>query len=160
MDETGDNTHGKKVGRRGGVRVVVGTGQGARILSEPTIATVIPTSNFDGHLVMLIVIFLGKKLNDSWCIGIDVFADFDDDEMFYENNFGPGKRYPCIQLLNKIGNTNACMTGEILTEMFKMMDKLLGISERGTNENGNPMPMHDHRWTPFPNEPRYSHISQ
>lgn len=108
------------------------------ILLEPTIATVVPTSNFDGRLVMLIFIFLGKKLNDSWCIGIDVFADFDDDEKFYENNFGPGKRYPGLQLLGKIGNTNACMTGEILTEMFKMMDKL-GISKRGTNENGNPM---------------------
>ena len=149
MDETGDNTHGKKDGRRGGERFVVGKGQGARnvVGTNDCHFTVVPTSNLDGRLVMLTVIFPGKKLKDSWCIGIDVFANFNDDEKFYADNFGPGKRYPGLELLDENGNKlptcfgaspNACMTGEILTKMFERMDKL-GITKRGTDENGNPI---------------------
>jgi hypothetical protein len=149
MDETGDNTHGKKDGRRGGERFVVGRGQGARnvVGTNDCHFTVVPTSNLDGRLVMLTVIFPGKKLKDSWCIGIDVFADFNDNEEFYAENFGPGKRYPGLELLDEDGNKipicfgaseSACMTGEILTKMFEMMDKL-GISKRGTDKDGNPI---------------------
>jgi hypothetical protein len=37
-------------------------------------------------MVMLVMIFAAKKLPKRWCLGIDVFADFDKDN--YENNFG------------------------------------------------------------------------
>ena len=99
MDETGDNTHGKKDGRRGGERFVVRKGQGASYIvgTNNCHFTVVPTSTLEGRLVMLTVIFPGKKLNDSWVIGIDVFAAFNDDEKFYADNFGPGKRYPGLE---------------------------------------------------------------
>ena len=148
MDETGDNTHGKKDGRRGGERFVVGKGQGASNIvgTNNCHFTVVPTSTLEGRLVMLTVIFPGKKLNDSWVIGIDVFAAFNDDEKFYADNFGPGKCYPGLELLDENGDKlpicfgasdSACMSGEILHKMFEMMDKL-GITKRGTDENGKP----------------------
>ena len=68
------------------------------------------------------------------------------DESTYKNNFGTGKRYPGLQLYHdektKIpicwaASQNACMSGEILTLMFKQMDKL-GISKHGIDEIGKP----------------------
>jgi hypothetical protein len=146
MDETGDNTHGKKDGRRGGEKFVVGKGQGANNIvgTNDCHFTVVPITNMNGHLVMVTVIFKGKKLIESWCLGIDVFSVFD--ESNYENNFGTGKRYPGLQLYRDNGtkipicwaaSPNACMSGEILTLMFVQMDKL-GISRRGIDDIGKP----------------------
>ena len=93
---------------------------------------------------MVTVIFPGKKLIESWCLGIDVLAAFD--ESNYENNFGTSKRYPGLQLYRDNGtkipicwaaSSNACMSGDILTLMFEQMDKL-GISKLGIDESGKP----------------------
>jgi len=85
---------------------------------------------------------LPQRIPKSWCLGIDVFANYDEDN--YENNFGIGRRYPGLQLFREDGtiipicwaaSPKACMTGEILTLVFRQMDKL-GITKRGFNENG------------------------
>jgi hypothetical protein len=52
-------------------------------------------------MVMLVIIFAAKKLPKSWCLGIDVFADYDEDN--YKNNFGIGRSYPGLQLFREDG---------------------------------------------------------
>ena len=147
FDETGDNTHGKSDSRRGGERFVVAKGQAAKnvVGTNDSHFTVVPITNLNGCMVMLVIIFAAKKLPKSWCLGIDVFADYDEDN--YENNFGIGRRYPGLQLFREDGtiipicwaaSPKACMTGEILTLVFRQMDKL-GITKRGFNENGSPV---------------------
>jgi hypothetical protein len=60
-------------------------------------------------MVMLVIIFAAKKLPKSWCLGIDVFANYDEDN--YENNFGIGRRYPGLQLFREDGtNIHICLT--------------------------------------------------
>ena len=80
--------------------------------------TVVPITNLNGSMVMLVIIFAAKKLPKSWCLGIDVFADYDEDN--YENNFGIGRRYPGLQPLCEDGtiipicwaaSPKACMPG-------------------------------------------------
>ncbi len=98
FNETGDNTHGKSDGRRGGEKFVVAKGKAAKnvVGMNDSPFTVIPITNLNGRLVMLVMIFAAKKLPTSWCLGIDVFAEFDEDN--YENNFGIGRRYLGLKL--------------------------------------------------------------
>ena len=92
FDETGDNTHGKSDSRREGERFVVANGQAAKnvVRTNNSHFTVVPITNLNGSMVMLVIIFAAKKLPKSWCLGIDVFADYDEDN--YKNNFGIGRR--------------------------------------------------------------------
>ena len=80
--------------------------------------------------MFLVVIFKGDKLKESWCIGLDIFAE--------EEGFGFGKRYPggssirCgekeVPVLFGVSE-NASMTSEILAETLREMDRL-NISKR------------------------------
>ncbi len=81
FDKTGDNTHGKSDGRRGGEKFVIAKGQAAKnvVGTNDSHFTAVPISNLDGNMVMLVMIFAAKKLLKSWCLGIDVFANFDED---------------------------------------------------------------------------------
>jgi hypothetical protein len=140
FDKTGDNTDRKSDGRRGGKKFVVAKGQAAKNVlgTNNTYFTVILIINLNGRMVMLVMIFAAKKLPKSWFLGIDVFVDFDEDN--YGNNFGIGRRYPGLQLYCGDGtiipicwaaSPNACMLGEILTLVFRQMDKL-GITKAGS----------------------------
>jgi hypothetical protein len=131
----------------GGERFVVAKGQAAKnvVGTNDSYFTVVPITNLNGSMVMLVIIFAAKKLPKSWCLGIDVFADYDEDN--YKNNFGIGRRYLGLQLFRKDGtiipicwaaSLKACMTGEILTMVFLQMDKL-GITKCRFNKNGSPV---------------------
>jgi hypothetical protein len=96
-------------------------------------------------MVMLVMIFSAKKLPKSWCLGIDVFANFNKDN--YKNNFGIRRRYPGLQLFCDnstiipicwAASPKTCMLGEILTLVFRQMDKL-GITKHGLNKHGMPI---------------------
>jgi hypothetical protein len=147
FNETGDNTHSKIDGRRGGEKLVVAKGQAAKNVVGTNCShfTVVPITNLNGKMVMLVMMFAAKKLPKSCCLGIDVFADFDKD--YYKNNFGVGRRYSGLQLFCEDGtiipicwaaSPNACMLGEILTLVFRQMDKL-GITKRVLTEHGMPI---------------------
>ena len=96
FDETGNYTHGKNDGRWGDEKFVVGKGQSAKSIIGMTDShfTVVPITNLNGNLVMLVMIFMAKMLQESWCLGIDVFSELD--EQNNESNFGVGKRYPVL----------------------------------------------------------------
>ena len=98
MGKTGDNTHGKDNGRAGGEKFVIGNSQIPRYVVGTINShfTVVPISDMNGHMVMLVVIF---KLPHSWCLVIDVFSEID--EINFENNFGCGKWYPGLQLFRE-----------------------------------------------------------
>lgn len=146
MDETGDNTHGKSDGKKGGEKFLCGKNQTPKLMtgSRDSHFTSVPFTNFCGDMVFLVVIFASKKMPRHWCAGDDPFAPYD--KNVYSNNFGPGKRYPGLTLTREDGkevpvffahSENGSMTGAILTQVFQRMDKE-GIATRTFDENGNP----------------------
>lgn len=146
MDETGDNTHGKNDCKKGGEKKVTVKGLIPRELVgiRDSHFTVAPVTDFNGDLRIVVVIFAAEKVPDKFCVGVDVFAEWDDDD--FENNFGQGKRHPGLPLYRDDGSKvpvffaaspNASMTGAILVKLFTAMDEL-GISKRGIDENGKP----------------------
>ncbi len=144
FDKTRDNTHGKSDGRRWGEKFVIAKDQVAKIDvgTNNSHFTVVPITNLNGRMVMLVMIFAAKKLPKRWCLAIDAFANFDNDN--YENNFVVGRRYPGLQLFLEDGTTipicwaaspNTCMSGEILTLVFQQTDNL-DITKCGLTKHG------------------------
>jgi len=79
MDETGDNTNGKKDGKKGGEKMVCATSQTPRDLvgTKDAHYTIVPITNLNGVPVMIVVIFPGKTENPNWICGVDVFVPYD-----------------------------------------------------------------------------------
>jgi hypothetical protein len=136
--------HGKDDVRAGGEKFVVGNGQIPRdvVGANNLHFTVVPSSDMNGHMVMLVVIFKAKKLPHSWCLGIDVFSEID--ESNFEDNFGCGKQYPGLQLCCKdetkipvciAASKKALMASNVLVKVYKQMDDL-GITKRSVDKNG------------------------
>jgi hypothetical protein len=147
MDETGDNTNGKKDGKKGGEKMVCATSQTPRDLvgTKDAHYTIVPITNLYGECVMVVVIFPGKTENPNWTQGVDVFVPYDQEN--YHNNFGPGKKHPGLELRRDDGSKvpiyfayteNASMTGDILKGVFEAMDEE-GITTREFDENGKPV---------------------
>lgn len=88
LDESGNNTCRRNNKNNAGKKLVCPTGvtprQEVGIKNEHF--TVVPVTNLLGELVVVLIILKGEKLQESWCFGLDVFAE--------EDGFGPGKRYP------------------------------------------------------------------
>ena len=97
----------------------------------------VPVNDATGAFRAVVVIFKGKKVQESWVQGVDVFMELDKDNAL--NNYGPGKRFPGMVLHDADGveipvlfaaSPKASMTSTILKEMLKMMDEKK-ITERG-----------------------------
>ena len=75
MDETGNNTHGKDDGKQGGERLVVPCGEVPK--EEVGVGeahfTLAPFNDFLGFLRFIVVVFVAKKLNPLWAMGVDIF---------------------------------------------------------------------------------------
>ena len=147
MDETGDNTNGKKDGKKGGEKMVCATSQTPRDLvgTKDAHYTIVPITNLNGVPVMIVVIFPGKTENPNWICGVDVFVPYD--QANPHNNHGPGKKHPGLELRRDDGSKvpiyfayseNASMTGDILKGVFEAMDEE-GITTREFDENGKPV---------------------
>ena len=143
LDETGDNTHGKDDGNRGGQRKVVPKGEIPKEIVgiKDSHFTITPITDATGKLRFVVVIFAAKEVLPEWSLGIDVFAEWDTED---ELNIGPGMCHPGLPLVSSDGkdipvlfaaNTKASMTSGILKEAFKKMDEL-GITQRGVDQNG------------------------
>ena len=98
----------------------------------------------NGDLRFLVVIFAAAKVRPCWAMGVDAFAEWNDND--YTCNFGLGNRHPGLSLIDRDGKAipvmfaatkNASMDESVLMQAFKMMDDL-GITERGIDEDGNP----------------------
>jgi hypothetical protein len=83
MDETGCNTGGRNDKNNASEKLVCPTGvtpkQEVGIKDEHF--TVLPVTSLAGELVCIAIIFKGERLQESWCFGLDVFAE--------EEGFGP-----------------------------------------------------------------------
>jgi hypothetical protein len=126
MDETGCNTGGRNDKNNASEKLVCPTGvtpkQEVGIKDEHF--TVLPVTNLAGVLVLIVIIFEGERLLESWCFSLDVFAE--------EEGFGPGKRYPGCQSCT-VGDKkvpcyfacspNASMTSGILKDVFEFLDE-------------------------------------
>jgi hypothetical protein len=145
LDETGDNTHGKDDGNRGGQRKVVPRGEIPKELVgvKDSHYTITPITDATGTLRFVTVIFAAKEVSPVWSLGVDIFAEWDPEDEF---NMGPGKRHPGLSLISTVdgkdipvlfaANPKASMTSTILTQTFKKMDEA-GITQRGVDKNGN-----------------------
>ena len=144
FDETGCKTNGKEDGKKGGEKQVVPAGEIPKLLVgiRHSHFTVVPVSDFNGRLRFIVVIFAAKKLDPLWTHGVDVFAELDNSGPL--SNFGPGKRYPGLNLVHPDGeevptmfaaSKKGSMTSPILRDMYAAMDRL-GIAKRGVDENG------------------------
>ena len=144
IDETGDNTTGKNDGNNAGEKKVGPKGQ----IPKETVGikdshfTVLPVHDLTGKFRLVAVIFASEKLNPSWALGVDIFAEIDEED--FANNFGPGKRFPGLDILDDEGNEvpvvfaatpNASMTSAVLMQIFKKMDEK-GISTRVYDSDG------------------------
>jgi hypothetical protein len=143
LDETGDNTHGKDDGNRGGQRKVVPKGEIPKELVgvKDSHFAVTPITNATGTLRFITVIFAAKEVSPEWSLEFDIFAEWDPEDSI---NIGPGKRHPGLSLLSADGkeipmlfaaSPKASMTSTILKETFKKMDEL-GITQHGVDEYG------------------------
>jgi len=149
FDETGDNTHGKDDGHKGGQKMVATKGEIPRELVgiKNSHFTVLPISDFTGKLQFVTLIFAAEKLKAAWAISINVFSELVEEHLDFEDStrsFGPGKRYPGLLLFNADGNEipvlfaatpKASMTSGILMQTFQKMDEL-NITQRGIGEDG------------------------
>jgi hypothetical protein len=145
LDKTGDNTHGKDDGNRGGQRKVCPRGEVPKELVgvKDSHYTITPVSDATGNLRFVTIIFAAEKVSPEWSLGIDIFTELDTDD---EYNIGPGKRHPGLSLISAIdgkeipilfaANSKASMTSTILRKTFQKMDET-GITQRGVDENGN-----------------------
>jgi hypothetical protein len=99
--------------------------------------TTLSVNTFSGKQAMLVIIILGTKRNLTVESGIDMFAKDvigqEDDIDFFENNYGPGKRFPggptCIFRGKKIPcmirySESGGITAEILTDILRTFDTL------------------------------------
>ena len=79
LDETGDNTHGKDDGNRGGQRKVVPKGEIPKEIVgvRDSHFTITPITDATGKLRFVVVIFAAKEVSPEWSLGIDIFAEWD-----------------------------------------------------------------------------------
>jgi hypothetical protein len=77
MDETGCNTGGRNDKNNASEKLVCPTGvtpkQEVGIKDEHF--TVLPVTNLAGVLVLIVIIFKGERLLESWCFSLDVFTE-------------------------------------------------------------------------------------
>jgi hypothetical protein len=127
LDKTGDNTHGKNDGNRGGQRKVVPKGKIPKELVgvKDSLFTVTLITNATSTLWFITVIFGANEVSPEWSLSIDIFAEWDPEE---DINIDPGKRHPGLYLLSADGkeipvlfasNTKSLVTSTILKETFK-----------------------------------------
>eukprot|EP00985_Skeletonema_marinoi_P032003 scaffold37996_cov205-Skeletonema_marinoi.AAC.1 len=139
-DETGCNTSQKKDGNYGGRKFICKKGtkpqQQASTADHPF--TVLPFTSATGEAVCCVVIFQSNTdtVPLQWTSGIDQFAtviNSEDGEHDFEENMGPGMRYPFGPTCNYNGIDIPCLTycspsggitGEILVMILKKFDEL------------------------------------
>eukprot|EP00978_Attheya_sp_CCMP212_P026409 scaffold86813_cov51-Attheya_sp.AAC.1 len=138
VDEVGGDTSQKGDDHDGGVKFLTAPD------TIPTTGTADNANHFttmcfaagDGKPVMCVVIMTGVQQKTVHEIGIDMLADCEgtvDDPDYYENNIGPGKRFPGGPTCEFRGKTVPCMicwskkggvTSEILADFLRTMDEL------------------------------------
>jgi hypothetical protein len=145
LDETGANSGGRSDKNNAGEKLVCPSGCIPRqqVGIKDQHFTVTPVTNFKGELEFLVVIYKGKEVRVSWCLGLDVFAK--------EEGFGLGKRYPGGSSISVNGkevpilfaaSENASMNESILADLFQRMDEF-GITERDEAEEVRPCALVD-----------------
>ena len=104
LGETGDTTHGKDDGNKGGQKFMGPAGETPweLVSIKQSHFTVLPVSYFNGDLRFVTIIFAAGKLNPSLALGVDVFAEWDEED--FAGNFAPGKCHPGMSLFDKDGN--------------------------------------------------------
>jgi len=137
-DEVGGDTSQKGDGHVGGVKFLTAPD------TIPTTGTADNDNHFttmcftagNGKPVMCVVIMTGVQQKTEHEIGIDILADMVgtiDDPDYYDNNIGPGKRFPGGPTCEFRGKKVPCMvrwskkggiTSEILTDCLRTMDEL------------------------------------
>ena len=98
-DECGDNTNGKDDAKQGGEKRLVPVGNIPKCLVGISNShfTICPLCNLLEKLVLVVVIFKGKKFQAIWGMGVDIFAkELEGDNVSV--NFGTGKRYPGLTI--------------------------------------------------------------
>ena len=98
-NETGDNTHRKDDSKQGGEKRFVPLGNVPKCLVGVSNShfTILPICNLKGELVLVVVIFKGKKFQSVWGLGVDIFAKELEGGVTVNFN-GPGKRYPGLSI--------------------------------------------------------------
>ena len=99
MDEVGGNTSQKGDGNKGGEQFIVPKGMIPQLKAnaQDKHFTLLGLTTLGGDPVMCVIIFAGTIENKLWETGIDIFANTEGevgDDDFFENNSGPGKRFP------------------------------------------------------------------
>ena len=143
MDEVGGNTSQKGDGNKGGEKFIVPKGMIPQLEAnaQDKHFTLLGLTTIGGDPVMCVIIFAGTIENKLWETGIDIFATAEGevgDDDFFENNSGPGKRFPggptcifqgkelpCLIRWSKKGS----ITSEILTDIIATLDQY-GVFDR------------------------------
>ena len=98
-DETSDNIHGKDDVKQGGEKRFVPLGNVLKCLVGVSNShfMILLICNLKGELVLVVVIFEGKKFQAVWGLGVDIFVKELEGNIAV-NFIGPGKRYPGLSI--------------------------------------------------------------
>ena len=134
VDEVGNNTCQRDDGHKGGQKFLVERGFQPRTSCSTSEAhwTTLGFTSGTGEPVLCGIIFAAETLTVEDRLGIDIFAQCNDD-MFSNENYGPGKYFPGGPKCNFRGHQIPCyvtcspkrsITSTILADMLKWIDDL------------------------------------
>ena len=135
--ELGGNTSQKSDGNVGGQLMLCERGKipQREISICDKLYTMIGLTALNREPVMCVVIFAGKRPNELCETGLDLYAPTvgePSDPDFFENNSGPGKRFPGGPTCEYLGKKVPCfcawtekggVTSEVLVKMLQTLDK-------------------------------------
>ena len=133
VDEVGNNTCQRDDGHKGGQKFLVERGFQPRTSCSTSEAhwTTLGFTSGTGEPVLCGVIFAAETLSVDERLGIDIFAQCKDDDMFSNENYGPGKYFPGGPKCKFRGHEIPCyvtcspkgsITSTILADMLKWID--------------------------------------
>jgi hypothetical protein len=146
VDEVGSNTSQVKDGAIGGQTYLCakdGRPQ-QRAATKDAHFTVLGFTAANGEPIMCAIIFAAKTMKEEWALGYDPFIDWIGNEENISENIGRGKAMPqgpdCIFRGKHVpcfccSSENGSITGSLLTEMLRAIDRLnvFDRSETGLN---------------------------
>ena len=151
LDETGCNTNMVEDKKAGGKKYIGVVGQPLAKTGDKTDNhfTLIPVTTLAGNTLMCHIIFKGNSptVPDDWKSGVDktvTLIDAEDRVTKIAINSGPGKVFPYGPVCHVNGVEVPCLcsisphggvTGEILTDTLRHLDKLGVYKDRGVNGN-------------------------
>ena len=133
VDEVGNNTCQRDDGHKGGQKYLVERDSQPRTSCSTSEAhwTTLGFTSGTGEPVLCGIIFAAEKLSVEERLGIDIFAKCRDDDMFGNENYGPGKYFPGGPKCRFRGHEIPCyvtcspkgsITSTILADMLKWID--------------------------------------